>query len=147
MTDRIDPTPWPSPRGPWPEVTGPDRLHDHGYPWCANAAGHPDRNGGYPDADIHLPWHECRSIERHLDGGSDDLPGAELGLSLYLAAPFQFGAPRGSTPGQPRVVLEFWRADDDGRSRRITLARGEALCLARIRERLVDDLTFVRPGS
>ena len=62
MSDRIDPSSWPSPRGPWPQVSDLSRLYDHGQPWCVNAAAHPDLNDGYPDPDRHLPWHEC--VER-----------------------------------------------------------------------------------
>lgn len=47
MSDRIDPPHWPSQRGPWPAVSDASRLFDHGWPWCVNAAGHPDPDGGY----------------------------------------------------------------------------------------------------
>ena len=55
MTNRIDPSEWPSRRGPWPEGSDPSRLYDHAQPWCANAAAHPDEHDGYPDPNAHLP--------------------------------------------------------------------------------------------
>ena len=94
MSDRIDPSTWPSLRGPWHEVEDLTRLYDHGRAWCAGAAGHPDHNGGYPDPDRHLPWHECRTVETYLEHARRDLHGREVDLSVYGATRFRFGEPR-----------------------------------------------------
>lgn len=95
MTDRIDRENWPTPRGPWHEVLDLSRLYDHGRPWCANAAGHPGEDG-YPDPELHRPWHECRSPEAALDGALLGTDGVPADLTVYLAAPFRFGELRRS---------------------------------------------------
>jgi hypothetical protein len=147
MTDRIGPPNGPGQR-PWPEVTDLSRIYDHGHPWCVNADAHPDRHDGYPDPDRHQPWKECRSREAFIDDVRRDLHGDELGLSVYLAAPFRFGAPRdGSKPQAPRLVVETWLADSDERSERISLNPSGALWLARILVRFVDELTFLRRAA
>jgi hypothetical protein len=56
MSDRIDPSSWPTPRGRWLPVTDLHRIYDHGVPWCLNQAAHPDENDGYPAAQQHVPW-------------------------------------------------------------------------------------------
>jgi hypothetical protein len=145
MSDRIDPADWPSPRGPWPEVTHTSRLYDHGRAWCVNAHAHPDANGGYPNRGRHLPWHECRSAEMYLDGARRDLDGDLVGASVYAAACFRFGELRGPAASPAaRVVLEVWRPDTDEVGRRISLSPADALHLARMLIRVADDLTFVR---
>jgi hypothetical protein len=139
MTDRNDP-----PSRPWPEVTDLSRLYDHGQPWCANARAHPDLNGGYPDADRHLPWHECRSNEAFVDDARRNLDSDELGLTVYLASAFRFGELRDTTESHaPRVVIETWPSDADGPSQRVSMGAGSALRLARILVRFADELTFV----
>ncbi|HZC51168.1 MAG TPA: hypothetical protein VE441_01535 [Mycobacterium sp.] len=144
MSDRSDPSSWPCPRGPWPEVTDLSRLYDHGQPWCVNARAHPDRNHGYPDPNHHLPWHECRSDEIAIDDARRNIDGNQVGLTVYLAAAFRFGQPRDTTdPPSTRIVIETWRPDTDEPSQRVSLNPGSALRLARILARLVDELTFV----
>ena len=139
MSDRIDSLGWPSPRGPWPDVTDLSRLYDHGQPWCVNADGHPDAEHGYPDPGRHLPWHECRSIELNVDGALRELDGEQLGMSAYIAAPFRFGQTRDAlAPSSPRIVLESWPVDADEPAQRISLTQGEALRLARTIVRLID---------
>jgi hypothetical protein len=121
------------------------RLFEHGWPWCANAAGHPDPDGGYPDPERYEPWHECRGAEMFVDGGCRDLDGERVGVSVYNAAPFRFGQPRdGTPPATPRVVLETWMNDLES-AQRVGLTAGEALRLARILVRCADKLTFGRP--
>ena len=64
-------------------------------------------------------------------------------VSVYNAAPFQFGEPRDSTPtAAPRVVLETWTNDEEA-SQRVSLTPGEAFRLARILVHCADELTFV----
>ncbi len=144
MSDRIDPPDDGFERGPWPQAGDPGRLFDPGWPWCVNAAGHPDRDGGYPDPGRHLPAHECHSRAAFLDGVRRDLAGEPLGVSVYNAAPFRFGQPRDeAAPASPRVVLEAWTGDDET-VQRISVTPGEALRLARILVRCTDELTFPR---
>jgi hypothetical protein len=117
MSDRIDPPCDHVERGPWPHVDDSSRLFDHGWPWCINAAAHPDPDGGYPDPERHRPCHECRSRESFVEDVRRDLDGEPIGVSVYNAAPFRFGQPRDDTPpAAPRVVLETWTADDELRS-------------------------------
>jgi hypothetical protein len=147
MTDRIDP-PDRSSRRPWPEVTDLSRLYDHGRTWCVNARAHPDRNGGYPDPERHLPWHECHTAEAFVDDMRRDLDGAELGVAVYAAAPFRFGQPRGAAPpSEARVVVETWPANTDEPSQRVSIGPADALHLARILVRLVDELTFLNRAA
>jgi hypothetical protein len=147
MSDRIDPTNDHVDRGPWPPVNDLSRLFDHGWRWCVNAASHPDPNGGYPDPQGHVPWHECHGEAASIDGVRRDLDGQPVGVSVYSAAPFQFGEPRGDTPPPaPRVVLEMWTSDHEP-SYRVSLTAGEALRLARILVRCADELTFVQRAA
>jgi hypothetical protein len=112
-----------------------------------NAAGHPDPDGGYPDSNRHLPWHECRGAEMFVDGVCRDLDGEPVGVSVYDAAPFRFGEPRDdASPSAPRVVLETWTSDDEP-SHRVSLTAGEALRLARILVCCADELTFVQRAA
>ncbi|MDT5105573.1 MAG: hypothetical protein QOI25_3086 [Mycobacterium sp.] len=142
MSNRIHPPEWPSPRGPWPEVDSIDRLYDHGWPWCASAAAHPDNHDGYPDQERHVPWHECHGRELFIDGTRRDLDGEPVGVSVYIAAPFRFGQPRDERlPATARVVLETWTSDDDS-SHRVSLTPGQALQLARILVGCADNVTF-----
>jgi hypothetical protein len=144
VSDRIDPPIHPDRRGPWPQVTDLARLYDHGQPWCVNAAGHPDPNGGYPDPARHLPWQECRGREVFVDGPRRELDGEPVEVSVYNAAAFRFGQPRDDTPpAPPRVVLEAWTADEPA-AHRLSLTPGQALHLARILVHCADDLTFVQ---
>jgi hypothetical protein len=143
MSNRIHPSEWPSPRGPWHPVAGVERLYDHGWSWCANAASHPDEHGGYPDSERHLPWDECHGQYAFLDSAVRDLDGEQVGVSVYVAASFRFGRPRDNTsPPSPRVVVEAWPIEDNEPGQRISLSPGEALRLARILVRLADTLTF-----
>lgn len=142
MTDRIDPSAWPSPRGPWPEVHDLSRLYDHGRHWCVNAAGHPGENG-YPDLERHLPWHECRGPEAWLAGARQDLDGAPLEVSVYVAAAFRFGQPRRlPLRAATRLVLDAWGPAGDDPTVRISLGLGEAVRLARILNHLVDQVSL-----
>jgi hypothetical protein len=148
VTDRIDPPDRPGKRGPWPKVTDLSRLYDHGQPWCVNAAAHPDTNDGYPDPDRHLPWHECRSGEAFLDDVRRDIDGDELGLSVYVASAFQFGQPRDAVESRAaRLVIETWQSNAEEPSQRISVNAGDALRLARILVRLVDELTFINRAA
>ena len=61
MSDRIYPPDDGFGGGPWPPVSDPSRLFDHGWPWCVNAAGHPRSARRLPDPGRHLPAHECHS--------------------------------------------------------------------------------------
>jgi hypothetical protein len=143
MSNGIHPPEWPSRRGPWPEVDGPSRLYDHGWPWCVNAWGHPDERGGYPDPARHLPWFECRGREAFVDEVRRDLDGEPVTVSVYAAAAFRFGQPRhDGLPVSPRVVVETWSDRDDEHWQRVSLTVGEALRLARILVRCADELTF-----
>jgi hypothetical protein len=142
MIDRIDPPTDEFEQGPWPPASDPGRLFDHGWPWCVNATGHPDRDGGYPDPQRHLPAHECHSRAAFLDGTRRDLDGEPLGVSVYNAAPFRFGQLRDEAAlVSPRVVLEAWSSDDEP-AQRISVTPGEALRLSRILVRCADDLVF-----
>jgi hypothetical protein len=147
MTDRIDPTAWPSTRGPWPEVTDPSRLYDHGRAWCTNAAGHPG-DDGYPDPDRHVPWHECRGPELSISEVRRDLDGEQVEMSAYVAAAFRYGQPRELPPQSPtRVVIETWERASDETTMRLSLSAGEALRLARVLTHLVDEITFARRAA
>ena len=109
MVDPIDDTTWPSPRGPWPEVTDLSRLFDHGQRWCVNAAGHPTVDEEYPDAQIHTPWDECRTREWSLHDARRDLDGNALDLTVYGAARFRLGQLHTAccpTADLARVVIE-----------------------------------------
>ena len=144
MSDRIDPPDAVFEQGPWPPVSDPGRLFDHGWPWCVNAAGHPDPDGGYPNPERHLPAYECHSRVCFVDGVRRDLNGEPLVVSVYNAAPFRFGQPRDERPpASPRVVLETWTSEDE-RADRFSLTPAEALHLARILVRCADELTFPR---
>ena len=55
-----------------------------------------------------------------------------------------FGQPReAAAPAPARVVVERWLIDGEEPVQRVSLSRGEALRLARILVRLVDDRTFI----
>ena len=133
---------WPSPRGPWPEVTDLSRLFDHGQRWCRNAAGHPGTND-YPDATEHLPWFECHGPEVWLHGACRDLDGEPAEISVYPAAPFRFGQPR-ALPVRvtPRLVLDARVPGPPRFGCRFSLDLGEGIRLARIIEHLVDGVSF-----
>lgn len=139
MGNRTQPPNWPSPRGPWPEVTDASRLFDHGKPWCATAHGHPEPEDGYPDPDRHVPWNECRTLVSYFDGARHDLSGAPVELELYAAAAFQFGTLR-SEAFRPdsRIVLESYVDQEGHEPVRVSLPAGEALRLARRITQLVD---------
>lgn len=146
MAETTQPENWPSPRGPWPDVTDSTRLFDHGAWWCVNRAGHPDPDDGYPNVDRHTPWHECHSITGSFAGVRADLTGPPLELELYAAAPFRFGCLRAAVTDpstSPRVVLECY---SDGGAEphelRFSLPLGEALRLARRLEHLVDEVSY-----
>ena len=147
MSDRIVPPDDIRERGPWPPVDDSSRLFDHGWPWCVNAAGHPDPEGGYPAPVRHLPAHECQSRAAFLDGVRRDLDGQQLGVSVYNAASIRFGEPRDdSPPASPRVVLDTW-AMEEKQAQRISLTPGAALQLARILVRFADELTFPKRAA
>ncbi len=132
MSDRTQPPNWPSPRGPWPEVTDTSRLFDHGKPWCSTAHSHPEPEDGYPDVNRHVPWNECRTLVSYFDGARHDLSGTPAGLELYAAAVFQFGTlRREALPGETRIVLETYVDEPGQEPVRVSLPVGEALRLAR----------------
>ncbi len=152
MSETTQPENWPSPRGPWPEVSDLSRRFDHGRHWCANAAGHPHPEGGYPDAGVHVPWDECQSAPCLFDDVRVNLLGSIRGLALYGAAPFEFGALRASTPPHraPRIVLELFPdtlLSGPEEIVRFSLSLGEALRLSRRIPQLVDRLTASLPGA
>jgi hypothetical protein len=139
MSHRTQPPNWPSPRGPWPELTEINQLFDHGKPWCAAAHGHPEPGDGYPDPDRHVPWNECRTLVSSFDGARRDLNGAPLELEVYAAAAFQFGTPRSEAlPSQTRIVLEAYVDEPGQEPIRVSLPAGEALRLARRITQFVD---------
>ena len=146
MVDPIDPRSWPSPRGPWPEVTDLSRLFDHGQHWCVNSAGHPDPQRGYPDANVHRPWSECRTREWSVDGRRE-LDGDPLGLTVYGAAPFRFGESRGLPKPEPRVVVDAWGATSESTPAGcFSVSLGDARQLARILQQAGDELSISRRG-
>jgi hypothetical protein len=113
-----------------------------------NAAAHPDRNGGYPDRDRHLPWHECRSLESYVDGARLGLDGQAVGVSAYAAAGFRFGRTRDHAGlSQPRAVLETWPLESTEAAQRISLTPAGALHLARILVHIADGLTFTERAT
>ena len=141
MTDRIDSSGEQARRGPWPEYRNAEQDYDHGRRWCVNADGHPG-DDGYPDPDVHVPWHECRGVAAWLDGARRDLDGEPLEMSVYLAAPFRFGQPRSSTADPTtRLVIDACGADDRD-AVRLSIDLGEATRLARILNRLVDSVSL-----
>jgi hypothetical protein len=132
MRDRTNPANWPGIRGPWPEVTGLDRLFDHGAPWCANAAGHPDPEDGYPDPEIHRPFDECQSLILFVDNARADLAGPPYQLTLYGARPFRFGEPRDRRDiDRTRVMFDLADPADDAPPQRFSIPLAEALMLDR----------------
>jgi hypothetical protein len=141
MTDRIDPTTWPTPRGPWPQVEDLSRIYDHGRPWCINAIGHPG-DTGYPDAGRHVPWDECHGPGATLTEVRDELSGDQVGLTSYMATPFRFGEQRRSTDPAPRLMIETASEHADLPTARISISIGEALRLARLINHLVDQVTM-----
>ena len=52
-----------------------------------------------------------------------------------------------AAPAPARVVVETWPIDSEQPVQRVSLIRGEALRLARILVRLVDDRTFVERAA
>lgn len=137
MADGIEPSATPDPRGPWPEVHDLTRVFDTGWTWCVNADAHPG-DSDYPDAERHLPPHECHGPQVWLDDAQLDLGSGSLDVCIYLAAPFRFGQPReGAKEPRVRLMLEAWDGDGELRAR-LSVDRGEACHLARVLERLVD---------
>lgn len=153
MSDRTQSSDWPSPKGPWPEAAEDgSRVYDHGWPWCAVAAGHPDPEGGYPDPEVHVPWSECRTLAAAFDGVRLGLDGAAAGLDVYGAARFRFGELRTATARDvPRIVLEcYFDAPEAAESSneevvRFSLPVGEALRLGRRLAQIVDFVTIPSP--
>jgi hypothetical protein len=143
VPDRTDSAPSSEVLGPWPQVTNLTRRYDHGMPWCVNAGGHPDSGAdGHPDSNRHIPTNECRTPSAFLDGAAAELHGPPVGLELYAATSYRFGAPRADSPrGPARLVFDFFEDADDGLRSRFSLPLGEALLLARQIVRLVDLVT------
>lgn len=138
MSNRTQPPNWPNSRGPWPEVEDVTRLFDQGRPWCAAAAGHPGADD-YPNVDRHVPWDECRTLTSYFDGARRDLTGTPVGLEVYAAVPYQFGALReAAQPAEARIVLESYIDAPGEEPVRVSLALGEALLLSRRIDQLVD---------
>ena len=144
MSDRTQPPNWPSPRGPWPELTDINQLFDHGKPWCATAHGHPEPDDGYPDPDRHVPWNECRSLVSYFDGARRDLSGPRMELEVYAAAAFQYGRLRSEAlPQETRIVLDAYVDAPGEEPLRLSLPVGEALRLGRRLGQLVDLVTLL----
>jgi len=142
MSDRIDPSSWPSPRGPWPEVHDPSRLYDHGRRWCVNSAGHPGADG-YPDPQLHHPWHECQGPAVWLEDVRRELTGEQIEVSVCVAAPYRFGQPRAPHDTTSiRVVIDASAIGAEEPTLRMSLGLGEALRLARILNHLVDAISL-----
>lgn len=142
MSDRTQPPNWPNARGPWSEVEDISRLFDHGKPWCASATAHPGPEIDYPDPLDHVPWDECRTLSTGFDGARQDLYGPPVGVELYAAAPFQFGALRHeAVRTETRIVLEVYSEESDDDVVRVSLPLGEALRLGRRLGQVVDRVT------
>lgn len=143
MSDRTQAPNWPTPRGPWPEVSDTSRLFDHGKPWCATAHAHPEADDGYPDVDRHVPWNECRTLPSYFDGARQELHGPPIDLELYAAAGYQFGALRGeASPAETRIVLEVYADRPGEEPTRVSLPLGEALRLSRRITQLIDHVSI-----
>jgi hypothetical protein len=101
----------PTPEQPWRPVTDDDDgapfQFDHGAPWCADRAGHPQFNDGYPSLNHHRT--ECRSYDGFFGALSDD--GRPGYFSAYLVRPFRFGQ-LGHTVDETRLAVEFDPAED-----------------------------------
>jgi hypothetical protein len=86
-------------------------------------------------------------VVRRCDRCWDVVPWACSGEHLpvrTLDVSFWFGRPRdAAAPAPARVVVEMWPIDGEEPVQRVSLGGGEALRLARILVRLVDDRTFV----
>lgn len=136
MTDRSDPPEKPSTRGPWPEVTDVNQVFDTGAWWCVNADGHPEYD--YPDPEIHVPAHECRSVGLVLPARFD-LSGRDRILDVYVARPYRFGAQRTRDDyfGDRRVLLDVLDSQAEPETR-LSLTLGDGLRLARHLARLID---------
>lgn len=140
MTDRTDQPDPATARGPWPEVSDMTRLFDHGAPWCVNAAGHPDPEGGYPDPNLHVPPHECRTAALWLDDIRHELVGPPTGLAVYAARAFRFGEERMTTPSaDTRIAFDRLDEPDDG-SPRFSVTLGDALRIAHHLIQLVESI-------
>jgi hypothetical protein len=128
------------PAGPWPVCVGLAQVHDTGMQWCTNAAGHPNIEGGYPDAGIHVPAFECRTRGTTLDGVRAGLDGPAATLEVYAGRPYRYGLPRLAHPSQTRLILEF--VDEPNELvHRFSLAPGDALRLSHLLPRLIDHIT------
>ena len=140
MRDRTDKSDWPNMQGPWHEVTDIGRVFDHGALWCIYAAGHPDREGGYPDPLIHVPPWECRTAGLTLRDIRDELLGDRLGLEIYAAKPFVYGEPRDAhDDAETRIVFETFDQADTS-SIRFSAPLGDSLRIAQHLRRLVTTL-------
>jgi hypothetical protein len=139
MPDPIDTGSRSTTSGIWPEVSDVSRLYDQGAPWCVNAEGHPEANGGYPAASVHNPPHECQSPSLYLDGVRLDLTGVPTGLQIYAARPFLFGLPREAAhDSSTRIVFETYDEPGGSALLRCSLTCGEALRVAAGLVRIVD---------
>jgi hypothetical protein len=146
MPETTQPENWPSPRGPWPEIGNSSRIFDHGRYWCANAAGHPNPEGGYPNPAVHIPFDECRTLAASFADVRRNLSEQTYELDLYAAAAFQFGAARSSSTLYlpARMVLDFYSdttSAEPGNAIRFSLPAGEALRLSRRITQVVDLVT------
>ena len=128
MPNPIEPRTWPSPRGPWPEVTD-DRIFDTGSPWCVNAAGHPGYHDDYPNRQRHFPPYECRTRGLYVDA-HDGLDGPTCDLDIYVARSYQFGELREEAkPPQTRVVFDLYNETNNS-STRYSVSLGDAARIA-----------------
>lgn len=152
LSDCIDPRKSWLPPTEWFSslVSGPGRPTFEsacGRAWCTNTARHPGE-GGYPDPDRHVPWHECRGPERWISEARRDLDGADVELSVSVAAAFRFGQQREFPVQAPtRVVIETWESASGETVTRLSVSPGEALRLARVLTHLVDEITFARRAA
>lgn len=141
MQDRIDPSNWPTSRGPWPEVTDSTRLLDPGATWCVNSGGHPLGGDGYPDPNIHYPFDECMTPSLFVEDSCVELAGPQLDLMVYAARPFLFGRPCGVPgAGRGRVAFDLCELGSGARRTRFSVGQGEALLLGAHLSKLVAHL-------
>lgn len=104
----------PTPEQPWRPIPDDDtEVHyqfDHGRPWCADRASHPQfQDGGYPSLNHHRT--ECRSYDGWFGALAEN--GRPGFLSAYLVRPFRFGQVS-HTVDEDRLAIEFDPAEDDG---------------------------------
>ena len=142
MNDRIELS-WLSPRGPWHEADGFDRIYDAGEAWCLNRGGHPTPDRDYPDHHLHIPFDECQSTPATFVDAREGLAGPARQLEIYAARPFRFGVLRTSEDQFANIPRIVWDCFEDGSPdalHRLSLTVGEALRMARLLGQIVDQV-------